>query len=66
MFVDLVGSTELAQKLDAEPYRDILARFFDAMASSVETHGGTVEKFIGDAVMASAFPSFTRTMRCEL
>lgn len=53
MFVDVVGSTELAQKLDAETYRDILARFFDAMASSVETHGGTVEKFIGDAIRAT-------------
>ena len=53
LFVDLVGSTELSQKMDAESYRDTLARFFEAMASSVQTHGGTVEKFIGDAVRAT-------------
>ena len=53
LFVDLVGSTELSQKMDAESYRDMLARFFEAMASSVETHGGAVEKFIGDAVRAT-------------
>ncbi|MDQ5874694.1 MAG: AAA family ATPase, partial [Actinomycetota bacterium] len=53
LFVDLVGSTELSQKMDAESYRDLLARFFEAMASSVEAHGGTVEKFIGDAVRAT-------------
>ncbi len=39
--------------MDAESYRDMLARFFEAMASSVQTHGGTVEKFIGDAVRAT-------------
>ena len=39
--------------MDAESYRDMLSRFFEAMASSVETHGGTVEKFIGDAVRAT-------------
>ena len=53
LFVDLVGSTELSQKMDAESYRDLLARFFEAMASAVETHGGAVEKFIGDAVRAT-------------
>ncbi|HZJ51207.1 MAG TPA: AAA family ATPase [Actinomycetota bacterium] len=53
LFVDLVGSTELSQKMDAESYRDMLSRFFEAMASSVEMHGGAVEKFIGDAVRAT-------------
>ncbi len=53
LFVDLVGSTELSQQMDPESYRDLLARFFEAMASSVETHGGAVEKFIGDAVRAT-------------
>jgi len=53
LFVDLVGSTELSQQMDAESYRDTLARFFEAMASSIETHEGIVEKFIGDAVRAT-------------
>jgi class 3 adenylate cyclase/tetratricopeptide (TPR) repeat protein len=52
LFCDLVGSTTLGEALDAEPLRDVLGRWHDAMRAPVERHGGTVEKFIGDAVMA--------------
>ena len=49
---DLVGSTELASELDPEDLRGRLEPFFDAARSALEQHGGTVEKYIGDAVMA--------------
>ena len=52
LFCDVTGSTELGEKLDAEALRSLLAGYFDAMRGIVERHGGTVEKFIGDAVMA--------------
>jgi class 3 adenylate cyclase len=52
VFADLVGSTELGGSLDPERTRDMLERFYDAMAAEVELAGGTVEKFAGDAVMA--------------
>jgi class 3 adenylate cyclase len=52
VFVDLVGSTELATSLDPEDLRRRLARFFDLARAILEDHGGQVEKFIGDAVMA--------------
>ena len=48
----LTGSTALGESLDPEPLRSLLARYFDRMKSIVERHGGSVEKFIGDAVMA--------------
>jgi class 3 adenylate cyclase len=53
LFADLVGSTELAGGQDPERVRALLDRFYDAMAAEVERAGGTVEKFIGDAVMAA-------------
>ena len=53
MFADLVGSTELAGSQDPERTRVLLDRFYDAMAAEIEHAGGTVEKFIGDAVMAA-------------
>jgi class 3 adenylate cyclase len=53
LFADLVGSTELAGAEDPERVRVLLERFYDAMAAEVETAGGTVEKFAGDAVMAA-------------
>ena len=53
LFADLVGSTELGASQDPERTRALLDRFYDAMASEVETAGGTVEKFAGDAVMAA-------------
>ena len=52
LFSDVVGSTELAEGLDPEVVRSIMTRYFDVAGPIVERHGGTVEKFIGDAVMA--------------
>jgi len=52
LFCDVAGSTELGETLDPEALRALLARYFERMKSIVERHGGTVEKFIGDAVMA--------------
>ncbi|WP_369258266.1 ATP-binding protein [Geodermatophilus amargosae] len=52
VFCDLVGSTELGERLDPEALRGVLDRYFDAIRSEVSRHGGIVEKFIGDAVMA--------------
>jgi class 3 adenylate cyclase len=53
LFADLVGSTELAGGQDPERVRALLDRFYDAMAAEVDWAGGTVEKFVGDAVMAA-------------
>jgi class 3 adenylate cyclase len=52
LFADLVGSTALGGSLDPEQTRDMLDRFYDAMAAEIALGGGTVEKFIGDAVVA--------------
>jgi class 3 adenylate cyclase len=52
VFCDLVGSTAMGEALDPEQLRLVTQRYFDAMRVSIERHGGTVEKFIGDAVMA--------------
>ncbi|HYZ11293.1 MAG TPA: adenylate/guanylate cyclase domain-containing protein [Actinomycetota bacterium] len=52
LFADVTGSTGLGERLDAEPLRRVMTRFFEEMAAIVERHDGTVEKFIGDAVMA--------------
>ncbi len=52
LFCDLVGSTALAGQLDPEVLRSVTLRYFELMRKSVQAHGGTVEKFIGDAVMA--------------
>ena len=52
VFCDVVGSTELGDSTDPEALRALLARYFDRMRGIVEGHGGSVEKFIGDAVMA--------------
>ena len=52
VFCDVTGSTELGEQLDPESMRKVMARFFDAMRTALERHGGSVEKFIGDAVMA--------------
>src|SRR5690242_19003792 len=53
LFADLVGSTELAGDEDPERVRALLDRFYDSMACEIEQAGGTVEKFVGDAVMAA-------------
>jgi class 3 adenylate cyclase len=52
LFADVMGSTALGEHLDPESMRGVMARYFDEMRSAIEAHGGTVEKFIGDAVMA--------------
>jgi class 3 adenylate cyclase/tetratricopeptide (TPR) repeat protein len=52
LFCDVTGSTELGESTDPEALRSLLARYFERMKAIVEAHGGTVEKFIGDAVMA--------------
>jgi class 3 adenylate cyclase len=52
LFADAIGSTSLADGLDPERLRTVLDAFFAAMAAAVNAWGGTVEKFIGDAVMA--------------
>jgi class 3 adenylate cyclase/tetratricopeptide (TPR) repeat protein len=52
LFCDLTGSTALGETLDPERLRALLATYFELMKAIVEGHGGTVEKFIGDAVMA--------------
>src|SRR5436309_2567940 len=52
LFADLVGSTRLTKQLDPEPMRTLIARFFAAMREEIARYGGTIEKFIGDAVMA--------------
>ena len=52
VFCDLSGSTGLGERLDPESVRGVVTRFFDATKAALEHHGGTVEKFIGDAVMA--------------
>jgi class 3 adenylate cyclase/tetratricopeptide (TPR) repeat protein len=52
LFSDVVGSTPLGERLDPETLRRLMSRYFDRMKAVVERHGGVVEKFIGDAVMA--------------
>jgi DNA-binding SARP family transcriptional activator len=52
LFCDLVESTRLARELDPEAYRALMTRYLDGVRRPIEAHGGTVEKFIGDAVMA--------------
>ena len=52
LFVDLVGFTTLSEHRDPEEVRELLSRYFDCCRTLIERYGGTVEKFIGDAVMA--------------
>ena len=52
LFADLVGFTTASEGRDAEETRELLTRYFDTSRRIVERYGGTVEKFIGDAVMA--------------
>jgi class 3 adenylate cyclase len=52
LFADVTGSTELGERLDPETLRRVLERYFELAQRVITRHGGTVEKFIGDAVMA--------------
>jgi class 3 adenylate cyclase len=52
LFADLVGFTTLSEERDPEETRELLSRYFEVARRVVEEHGGTIEKFIGDAVMA--------------
>src|SRR5436190_17361717 len=52
LFADLVGFTSASETRDAEDTRELLSRYFDSCRRLIELYGGTVEKFIGDAVMA--------------
>ena len=52
LFADLVGFTSLSESRDSEEVRELLSRYFDTCRRLIELYGGTVEKFIGDAVMA--------------
>ena len=52
LFADLVGFTTLSESRDAEEVRELLSRYFDTCPTLIARYGGTVEKFIGDAVMA--------------
>src|ERR1051325_2809451 len=52
LFADLVGFTTLSESRDAEEVRELLSRYFDTCRRLITRYGGTVEKFIGDAVMA--------------
>src|SRR5688572_29252428 len=52
LFADIVGSTELSERLDPESLRRVISDYFAEAKRIVERHGGIVEKFIGDAVMA--------------
>jgi class 3 adenylate cyclase/tetratricopeptide (TPR) repeat protein len=52
LFADLVAFTTLSESRDAEEVRELLSRYFDSCRRLIELYGGTVEKFIGDAVMA--------------
>ena len=52
VFVDLVGSTARAERLDPEDVRAVLRRYHETLRRELERYGGTVEKFIGDAVVA--------------
>ncbi|HMH41067.1 MAG TPA: adenylate/guanylate cyclase domain-containing protein, partial [Gaiellaceae bacterium] len=52
LFADIANWTALGERLDPESLRQVMTRYFDAMGAVLESHGGTLEKFIGDAVMA--------------
>jgi class 3 adenylate cyclase/tetratricopeptide (TPR) repeat protein len=52
LFLDLVGWTRLAERVDPEPLQLMLEQYYEICSAAVEEHGGIVEKFIGDAIMA--------------
>ncbi|MEO6797092.1 MAG: adenylate/guanylate cyclase domain-containing protein [Candidatus Dormibacter sp.] len=52
LFADVTGLTALGERLDSERWRTILQRYFAEMAATIEAWGGTIEKFVGEAIMA--------------
>ena len=61
VFADVAGSTAIGERLDPESLRRVMGRYFDEMKAVLEGHGASVEKFIGDAVMAVfGFPTLHR------
>ena len=52
IFVDLKDSTSLGERLDSEAMHEVKERYFGAMAAEIQRHGGKIEKYIGDAIMA--------------
>jgi class 3 adenylate cyclase len=68
VFCDLCDSTALAERLDAEAFRGVLAKYFRSMSDVIKRHEGAVEKFIGDAVMACASrsPRSTRSSTASM
>ncbi len=51
-FCDVTGSTDMGERLDPESQRRVMTRYFETVSEALQRHGGSVEKFIGDAVMA--------------
>src|SRR5438034_6151116 len=52
LFCDLKGSTALGESIDSEALREVISAYFREMRAAIEGHGGTIEKLLGDAVMA--------------
>ena len=52
IFSDLKDSTALGEQLDSEALHEVKERYFSAMAAEIKRHGGKIEKYIGDAIMA--------------
>ena len=64
VFSDMQGSTGLGESLDSESLREVMSRYFDEMRDVLEEHGGVIEKYIGDAIMAVfGLPLALRTTR---
>ena len=55
LFVDLVGSTQLVASADPEVVRSRLERFFEQISHCIDSHGGVIQRFAGDAVMRAAY-----------
>ena len=63
VFCDVADSTPLGERLDPEALRGVWSRYFETAQRVLEHHGGTIEKFIGDAVMAARDPGRPRGRR---